>query len=225
MCVAVNGTADRARSARPGFNSRDATVDGPSHESVDRQASVGADRCRIDWADVSTTDSDDDPAYADVGHEHIGASAKDCDRHVRIASDRDRVLQVAAVMHVEEPVGGAADLERGQRRQWRVAPNAMAPERGGKTGLDVDHVFNPSNADSCSLNAATASARVHSVNSIQSPGANCPAVGKSAVITVAIFGYPPVVWRSAISRIGWPDAGTCTEPSGVASESMSALAA
>jgi hypothetical protein len=37
-------------------------------------------------------------------------------------------------------------------------------------------------------------------------------------MTTAICGYPPVVWRSAISRIGSPDGGTCTAPVTVASE-------
>jgi len=49
--------------------------------------------------------------------------------------------------------------------------------------------------------------------------------GDSALITVATIGYPPVVCRSAISRIGSPLAGTCSPPTAVASDSISAFPA
>ena len=60
-------------------------------------------------------------------------------------------------------------------------------------------------------------ARAHA-NSIESPGASCPAIGRSAAITDAILGYPPAVWRSAISRIGSPAAGTWIAPNASGSE-------
>src|SRR3954465_1451741 len=225
MCVAVDGTADSARSTRPQFNTGDTTIDRPSHKTVDRYPCVGANGRRIDGADVSTMDTHDNPAHTGIGHEHIGAAAKNGDRDVRIACDRDRVLQILTVMQVEEPIGRSAYSERCQRRQGRAAPDAIRPECSGKAGVDIDHAFNPSSADSCSRNAAIASARVHSANSIQSPGANCPAIGRSAVMTVPIFGYPPVVWRSALSKIGCPGPGTSHNPTGGGPESMSALAA
>ena len=56
---------------------------------------------------------------------------------------------------------------------------------------------------------------------ILSPGFACASFGKSALITVAIFAYPPVVWWSAISTIGIPELVICIEPKVIASEIIS----
>jgi hypothetical protein len=53
----------------------------------------------------------------------------------------------------------------------------------------------------------------HTANETASPGPSCPATPTSALITVATIGYPPVVGRSAINRIGCPDGGTCLRAS------------
>ncbi len=41
-------------------------------------------------------------------------------------------------------------------------------------------------------------------------------------MTVAIFGYPPVAWWSAIITSGCPSGGTWTAPGGTPSEMISA---
>ena len=43
-------------------------------------------------------------------------------------------------------------------------------------------------------------------------GLNCASISRSEDITVAIFGYPPVVWWSASSIVGTPSPETWIEP-------------
>ena len=45
---------------------------------------------------------------------------------------------------------------------------------------------------------------------------------RSALMTVAILAYPPVVWWSASITMGCPLADTCTEPATMPSDTMSA---
>ena len=54
-------------------------------------------------------------------------------------------------------------------------------------------------------------------------GTHCANNGKSALITVPILEYPPVVGQSAIITIGCPLAGTCIEPKVMPSEISSVL--
>ena len=45
-------------------------------------------------------------------------------------------------------------------------------------------------------------------------------LNKSAIITVAILGYPPIVGCSDVKTIGLPSPGTCIEPLMMPSESI-----
>lgn len=57
---------------------------------------------------------------------------------------------------------------------------------------------------------------------VLAPGIHWASRGISALITVAILGYPPVVWWSAIITIGCLSAGTWTEPNTMPSDMRSA---
>ena len=58
------------------------------------------------------------------------------------------------------------------------------------------------------------------MNLISVPGIIRPSFGMSDEMTVAIFGYPPVVWQSAIRMIGNPLPGTWIAPRTMPSEAM-----
>ena len=74
---------------------------------------------------------------------------------------------------------------------------------------------------SVSRSARCASATLTDSNVTFCPGNACPSLSTSALMTVAIFVYPPVVPRSASSTVGVPSPGICTAPAGVPSEMMS----
>ena len=69
-----------------------------------------------------------------------------------------------------------------------------------------------SNCLSCAKNKISASSRSHSSNRTTEAVGLCAIFGKSAAITWAILGYPPVVCASASRISGCPSGGTCTAP-------------
>ena len=78
-----------------------------------------------------------------------------------------------------------------------------------------------SSTAACALAPATACAAVTYWNASFSPGRSCAMAERSALMTVAILAYPPVVWWSASITMGCPLADTCTEPATMPSDTMS----
>lgn len=69
----------------------------------------------------------------------------------------------------------------------------------------------------------SASASVTRVKEILDPGLSCPRMSKSALITWAILGYPPIVWPSTPSTNSCPSRATWIVPGQTGSESISCL--
>src|SRR5205807_2393842 len=74
---------------------------------------------------------------------------------------------------------------------------------------------------SCSRNRDRAVSHPTRSNRISSRGRSCPRLWKSAEITLAIFGYPPVVCCSTKRTMGNPPSGTWMAPSATPSETIS----
>ena len=116
--------------------------------------------------------ADDNAAHSGIRNEDVRTSTQDAQRQTRISCNRNHLAQSLAPVDVDEPIGGAADFERGQRRKRRVAAHVAAAEC-------IDEASARGHARACSaklalrsLSASSASSRVHSWNSIQSPGAS-----------------------------------------------------
>ena len=90
----------------------------------------------------------------------------------------------------QEPVRGAAHLESRQRRERGVPLHALA-ERFVQFQIEVArarHRGRPVRRRSCAGARRSPLPACTPTNSTQSPGASWPASGRSAVMTVAIFG-------------------------------------
>ena len=142
---------------------------------------------------------------------------------------RSRREHLVAGSRFDEPLRRSADAERRQRRE-----QGILPERGRRTPTAARRrrsLTMPAASTAHQRAAPARSARPsprrgeHTRTRIVSPGRKLRRnrhVGGDHRRDLRIA--RPCVWRSAISRIGWPDAGTCSTPSGVASEMMSATA-
>jgi hypothetical protein len=73
---------------------------------------------------------DDEAAEALVAHEHIGAESQHEPRHAGGACGRDGRREIVGRVGLVQPIGGAADLERGVRGEWRVGGEARRVESG-----------------------------------------------------------------------------------------------
>src|SRR5262249_44976277 len=202
-----------------------AVMGGPPHEPVDRHRRVGADSTVGDARHVAAARPNDEAVDAAIRDEHVRSAAEQRHPHALVMGDPQRPQHLVAAAGLDQPARRTTDVERRERRERRVRTDAIDAERDVHRRLEGAHTRPASTAisvRSCAISAAIASRMVQTLNEIVSPGPSWPTTGMSAAITVAIFGYPPAVCRSAISRIGSPDAGTWRTPSGVASEMMSA---
>src|SRR5262249_47566417 len=154
--------------------------------------------------------TDDESPHAGVRHQHVRSAAEHRCRNAEPVRRAKRLEELRAVACLDQPVGSSADPKRRQLRERRLRAHAIGAECVGKGHCHVRH--RPASiaisARSWLMSAASASRGVQTANVIASPGPSWPATLMSAVITVAILGYPPLVWRSAINRIGCPEAGT-----------------
>src|ERR1019366_3275213 len=79
------------------------------------------------------------------------------------------------------------------------------------------HVHSEYSHSSCSRSNPSAPSMVIRSKRTSSRGRNWPSRQKSAEITLAGLGYPPVVWCSTNRTIGCPSGGACTAPNGTPS--------
>src|SRR5262249_11439171 len=202
-----------------------AVVDRPSHQAVDGDRRVAANAMVVEARHIAAARADDEPANAAVRHKDVRSAAEHRHRHTGIPGDAQHGDDLVAGAGLDQPLRRAADMKRRERRERHIRLQAIGAAGGSHGGVERAHACPASTAisvRSCAISAAIASRIVQTANEIVSPGPSWPATGMSAAITVAIFGYPPAVCRSAISRIGSPDAGTWGTPGGGASGMMAA---
>ena len=188
MRVTVNGPTHRAGCSRPGLEPGQPAHNQPPHETVDGHAGIRPDQAGFACLDMRRAGPDDEPADATIADEHVRASAEHGDSHACLMRHPKRRDQLPGAARLEENVGGSAHLERGQRGERHVdadpvrtkLANERMNERRGGHDLSI--------ARSCAMSALIASTWLQRANSIQSPGASCPASARSEAITTAITG-------------------------------------
>ena len=79
-------------------------------------------------ADRAIADEHDDAADAAVADQHVRAAAERRDAQARLAGHADDGDQLVLAPRLDQQVGGAADLERRERRERRVDGHAARPE-------------------------------------------------------------------------------------------------
>ena len=196
MRVAEYCPADRARRPGPRLQSRAPVIDGPADQPVDGHGGIRPNAVAAIERHLAAARTDDQPADAAIGHQHVRSTAQHRHRHAGRARQFERRHQLVAAPRLDQPFRRAADLERRERRQRHVRPQAIGAERllhGGDEPVHCRPISNTINARSCAISAAIASRGVQTEKAMVSPGPSCPATAMSAEITVAIFGYPPVV--------------------------------
>ena len=171
MRVAVDRAADRPWCAGPRFQTSRAVRDRPTHEAVDRHTRIGANVSVIDPRHLSPAKPQDDAAYPLIGDQDVRSSAQRADRQPGGLRERADGLRLGGSANVDQPVGEAADLERGQRSERRVAVDAIGRDRGSEPRVEVV-AHRPSNLARRCRKASSAADRVHPANSTQSPGAS-----------------------------------------------------
>jgi hypothetical protein len=124
MGVAEHRASQGSGRSGPRFEPADPAVDGPSHETIDRQTRIRADERDIERRDVTAVQPNDQPGHPLVGDEHVRASAERHDRHPGLYRDLDGLTHVLTAMQIHEPLGGTSHLEGGQRSQRNIAPDA-----------------------------------------------------------------------------------------------------
>ena len=165
MRVAVDRAADRARRAGPCLEPRDAAVDRPSNQAVDRQSAVRADECRRRRRATS-------PPCTRITTPRTPASATSTlDPPPRTVTGRpaargsvERGPDLARALREDQPVRRTADLEGGERRERRVALHALGRHQARQPGIQITitgaHGRPPARSASRARNAARASACV-----------------------------------------------------------------
>ena len=193
--VPVDRATDRPWCPRPRLQPLQPAVDGPPHQTVDRDRGIGLHEVRAHEADRSAPGPEDEPSHALVGNEDVRAAANHTygtSVRVREAHRRDHVV---AAPGFEQDISGATHLEgrpgcegciqldavrtktRHQRRhECRRRAHAPSPRSRAVTICAI-------NSRSRAINADTASRSEQRSNSTNSPGANWPARHRSAVIT------------------------------------------
>ena len=173
MRIPVDGPTDSPWRTRPGFDTGKAAIDGPSDEPVDRHRGISPHVSRWQPDDVSATQLDDEPSNAGIGDEHVGTTADDPDWHCGVACEKHSLLQLGGRLQRQQPVSVAAHLERRQRRERRVALDALT-EQFPQPAVEMRrrHFGRPVSRRSCTRSASRAAGRVQATNSTQSPGAS-----------------------------------------------------
>ena len=170
-------------------------INRPPHQAVDADRGVGADVTVVNLTNLAGPRPNDQATHTRIRNEHVRSAAEDRDRHLRAMSQRQRRHDLAAAARLDQPIGGAADAKRRERRQRHILLNAIA--EGGAQHLaesvtrlahDPAAASTAISARSCAINAAIASRGEHTANEIISPGPSCPARPMSALIAVAILG-------------------------------------
>ena len=229
MRVAENRAADRAGRAGPRLEAGAAVIDRPADQAVDRHRRRRRGRCRAPVRRMSPPrarmTSPRTPASATSTFEPPPSIVTGTPARARQRERRGELVARANVSSSQSAGPPTLNVVNGASGQFspqrdRQTPRASRPRTPATSSTRPPRP--PSGAVPARSTPPSPRRASTTANAIVSPGPSWPARPMSAVMTVAIFGYPPVVCRSAMSRIGWPDAGTCTTPSGVASEIMSA---
>ena len=190
--VAEHRAPDGARRSGPCLEPCAPVMNRPSHEPIDRHSGVGAHQTGRDLLDGAAAGTNDQSTDARVRHQHVRSTSQDGDREPGRMREPQRATSLVTAPGLDEPVGRAADPERRERCERRVATDAGSTERTAQQPADVAHTGSEHVTArirrSRAISAAIASAGEQTTNEIESPGANCPARPRSAVMTVAIVG-------------------------------------
>src|SRR6266571_6262823 len=113
----------------------------------------------------------------------------------------------------------AGDVDRSERRNQRfLSPVGNGLRQLTHIAIQI-HALHPkinssaASSFSCSWSRDRACSQPIGSNRSSSRGRSCPTPARSAEITLAIFGYPPVVCCSTNRMIGCPPAGAWIAPS------------
>ena len=128
MRVAENRAAYGTRRPGPRLEPGGPSLDGPSHQPVDRDGRISADAFPVNLLDVPAPRADHEPAYAAIADEHIGSATEQ--RHADPAhpGKPKRGHDLIGGPRLEEPFGGSADLECRVGRQRHLDADALGPE-------------------------------------------------------------------------------------------------
>src|SRR5471030_3383958 len=141
-----------------------------------------------------------------VGVTGMGADADTAlDRQARGALHRGLIPGVAAA----GDIGGRDVLHQGGF--------VLGVFQFAHVAVQIDDHIREYSHRSWSRNSSTASSMAMHSNRTSSRGRNWPRRQKSAEITLAGLGYPPVVWCSTNSTMGCPSGGAWTAPNGTPS--------
>ena len=172
MRIPVDGPTDSPGRTGPGFDTGKAAIDGPSDQPVDRHCGISPHVSRWEPDDVpprSLTTSPRTPASEMSTLEPPPMT----DWHCSVAREKHSLLQLGGRLQRQQPVSVAAHFERRQRRERRVALDALT-EQFPQPAVEMrrHHFGRPVSRRSCTRSASRAAGRVQATNSTQSPGAS-----------------------------------------------------
>ena len=101
-------------------------IDGPPNQAIDRHRRIHANLPGTKLFHTPASRSNHQPAYAAVPYQHVGPAAQNCHAYPSAMGQSKGVEHLICVAGFEQPLGGPADFERGDRRQWRAQPDTRA---------------------------------------------------------------------------------------------------
>ena len=173
--------ADLTRNPRQAFEPRAFGGNRRGDERIPRLARTRAEAGSI-LARVGTHAAkihvNDETVETLVREDDVAAAAEDVHGHFRVACPLQHIMQLTGVCNVRKRPRFPTDGERAPIRQAHAVIDVHASCWSETRRSDRSRA----------MSAAAASWREAQENSMRSPGASCPAIGRSAAITDAILG-------------------------------------